>query len=42
MVASSGGIFEVYVDGTKIFSKIEIGRFPEHPEIFAKVEALAK
>jgi selT/selW/selH-like putative selenoprotein len=42
MVAGSGGIFEVYADGTKIFSKIEIGRFPEPPEIFAKVDALTK
>jgi selT/selW/selH-like putative selenoprotein len=39
-VAGSGGIFEVYVDGTKIWSKIDIGRFPEPQEIFDKVDAL--
>lgn len=42
MVAGSGGIFEVYADGNLLWSKIDIGRFPEHPEIFAKVDALKK
>ena len=32
-VSSSGGVFEVYKDGQKIFSKAETGRFPEHAEI---------
>jgi len=41
-VAGSGGIFEVYVDGTMVWSKIEIGRFPEPQEIFDKVDALRK
>jgi selT/selW/selH-like putative selenoprotein len=42
LVAGSGGIFEVYVNGTLVFSKIEVGRFPEHREIFDKVDALVR
>jgi selT/selW/selH-like putative selenoprotein len=42
LVAGSGGIFEVYVDGTQIWSKIDSGRFPEHQEIFDQVDALRK
>lgn len=30
------------MDGRMIFSKIEIGRFPEHQEILDKVDALKK
>ncbi len=33
LIKSSGGVFEVTVDGKKIFSKKETGRFPEHDEI---------
>ena len=34
-MASSGGVFEVAVDGTLIFSKKESGRFPSNEEILA-------
>jgi selenoprotein W-related protein len=34
LVESDGGVFEVVVDGRKIFSKKETGRFPENEEIF--------
>ena len=29
----SGGVFDVTVDGTKIYSKDKTGRFPTHAEI---------
>ena len=33
LIASSGGVFEVKADGKLIFSKKELGRFPEEDEI---------
>ncbi len=33
IIPSSGGVFEVSVDGDLIFSKKESGRFPEWEEI---------
>jgi selenoprotein W-related protein len=39
LVKGSGGIFDVVVDGKKVFSKYETGRFPEPGEI---VRALRK
>ena len=38
LVESSGGAFEVSVDGKKIFSKLDLGRFPEHSEIIDKIK----
>ena len=32
-IESGGGVFEVVRDGKLIFSKKELGRFPEHVEI---------
>jgi len=32
---SSGGVFEVHLDGELIFSKKEVGRFPTPEEIKA-------
>ncbi len=40
LIKSDGGVFEVVVDGKKIFSKIETGRFPEHDEIFSAIEKI--
>jgi selenoprotein W-related protein len=34
---SGGGVFEVFVDGKKIFSKKETGRFPENEEILSQI-----
>jgi len=42
LIKSGGGIFDVAVDGRKIFSKHETGRFPEVPEIIAAIEKTAK
>ena len=33
LIKSDGGAFEIFLDGKKIFSKIDLGRFPEHTEI---------
>jgi selenoprotein W-related protein len=38
-VPSSGGVFEVTVDGTLVFSKRALDRFPEHGEIFREIDA---
>ena len=40
LIESDGGVFEVEVDGRRIFSKKETGRFPEHGEIFGAIEKL--
>jgi selT/selW/selH-like putative selenoprotein len=36
-VRSKGGAFEVTVDGKKVFSKLELGRFPSYREVPALV-----
>lgn len=33
LVRSGGGAFEVSVDGTRLFSKLETKRFPAYQEI---------
>jgi selenoprotein W-related protein len=38
-VPSSGGVFEVTVDGDLVFSKKALDRFPEHAEILAEIES---
>jgi predicted Rdx family selenoprotein len=35
LVRGGGGIFDVLVDGERIFSKHEVDRFPTHAEILA-------
>ena len=37
LIRGSGGIFLVKVDGEAIFSKREVGRFPEHEEILVQL-----
>jgi selenoprotein W-related protein len=37
LVTSSGGVFEIDLDGDRVFSKRELGRFPEDGEIDGKV-----
>jgi selenoprotein W-related protein len=37
LIRSSGGVFEVVLDGANIFSKSETGRFPETDEILARI-----
>lgn len=38
LIPASGGIFEVSVNGEKIYSKDETGVFPTSEEIIAKLE----
>nr|MBA5587010.1 SelT/SelW/SelH family protein [Anaerobacillus isosaccharinicus]QOY34789.1 Rdx family protein [Anaerobacillus isosaccharinicus] len=38
LIPSSGGAFEVTVNGIKVYSKLETGSFPETEEIFEKME----
>jgi selenoprotein W-related protein len=33
LIKSSGGAFEVFLEGKKVYSKLDLGRFPEHSEI---------
>ncbi len=35
LVRGGGGIFDVEVDGERVFSKHDAGRFPENDEILA-------
>jgi selenoprotein W-related protein len=37
LVASSGGVFEVSVDGKTVFSKKALGRFPEPGEVLMAI-----
>lgn len=38
LLPSTGGVFEVTLDGDLIFSKRELGRFPQAGELLAKVK----
>jgi len=38
LIKSGGGVFEVVKDGELIFSKKAVGRFPEHAEIFMRLD----
>lgn len=42
LIESSGGVFEVMVDGQLIFSKRELGRFPSDDEVLSKLPKRAK
>jgi selT/selW/selH-like putative selenoprotein len=35
LVRGDNGIFDVEIDGRRVFSKLETGRFPRHEEILA-------
>jgi selenoprotein W-related protein len=41
LIAGSGGIFDVKLDGALIYSKAETGRFPEAGEVTAILQAQA-
>jgi len=40
LIEGRGGVFEVKVDDHMLFSKHEIGRFPEHEEIIKLIQSL--
>jgi selenoprotein W-related protein len=37
LIKGSNGVFEVERDGKLVFSKKQLGRFPDHDEIFAQL-----
>jgi selenoprotein W-related protein len=37
LIKGAGGIFDVVVDGRKIWSKHDSGRFPENSEILSQL-----
>jgi len=37
LIKSSGGVFEVVVDGTLVYSKKETGEFPDEQELVKKL-----
>lgn len=39
LIPGTGGVFEVSVDGKKIYSKIETGQFPEPDAIVKAIRA---
>ena len=39
LVPSSGGVFEVSVNGQKIYSKLQTGKFPEPDAIVKAIRA---
>jgi selenoprotein W-related protein len=39
LIKGSGGVFEVVLDGRLIFSKKQMGRFPELSEVLDKIPA---
>jgi len=40
LIEGQGGVFDVRVDGKQVWDKKQVGRFPEHQEIFDKIDAL--
>ena len=39
LIKGGKGVFKVWQDDRLLFSKKDVGRFPEHQEIFDKVSA---
>jgi len=35
IIKGDSGVFDVVVDGELVFSKKQVGRFPEHAEVLA-------
>jgi len=42
LIEGSGGVFDVHVDGNQIWSKHDVGRFPEDSEIVDKMKTTVK
>jgi len=40
LIEGSGGVFDVRIDGSLIFSRFQTGRFPRSEEILSKIEEL--
>jgi len=41
LTAGSGGVFDVLVDGIQVFSKKQLGRFPNYGEIPMAIDRMA-
>ena len=41
MIAGSGGIFDVKVDGKMVYSKHVTGAFPDHAQLIRQITKLA-
>jgi selenoprotein W-related protein len=39
LISGSGGVFEITVDGKKVFSKKALGRFPQDGEVLELIRA---
>ena len=39
LIQGRGGVFDVVVDGKKVFSKHDLGRFPEEGEVLRLIQA---
>ncbi len=38
LIKGDSGVFDVVVDGARIYSKDETGRFPEHDEVLSQLK----
>jgi selT/selW/selH-like putative selenoprotein len=41
LIEGAGGVFDVHVNGTQVWSKHDVGRFPEHHEVLEKISPFA-
>jgi selT/selW/selH-like putative selenoprotein len=39
LIHGKGGVFDVILDGKMLFSKFDVGRFPEDGEVFSAIDA---
>jgi len=39
LIAAGGGVFEISVDGDMVFSKHNLGRFPDDGEVLQSIRA---
>ncbi|GEL07711.1 hypothetical protein SHA02_11270 [Salisediminibacterium halotolerans] len=42
MIPGSGGVFEVYANGKKVFSKFDTDQFPDHKEVINKLQSIVQ
>jgi selenoprotein W-related protein len=42
LIKGRGGVFEVVANGTLVFSKKAVGRFPEEEEVVEAIRSLGK
>ncbi|MHC4697873.1 MAG: SelT/SelW/SelH family protein [Planctomycetota bacterium] len=40
LIKGGGGVFDVHVNGTQVWSRDQTGRFPEHAEVLDKIAAI--